>query len=86
MLALLSAGQKKLLEDSGIPIDWSRVKQVANIGSTSWKVSADALPGKPSLELWTWPKGSVLELSTKADADAGGKTYDALRIWRRRRV
>ena len=77
--ALLSAGQLKLLADSGIPIDWARVKQVANIASTSWKVSSNALPGKPSLEMWTWPKGSVLELSTKANADAGGKTYDALR-------
>ena len=75
---LLSAGQNKLLDDSDIPIDWSRVKQVADVRSTSWTIRVDALPRKLSLELWKWPKGSVLELSTKADADAGLTTYDAL--------
>jgi hypothetical protein len=75
--AVLSPGQKKLLEDSGIAIDWSRVKQVANIQSTSWKVRGNAQE-KLSLELWQWPKGSVLELSTKAGADAGRPSYDAL--------
>jgi len=76
--ALLSAGQKKLLADSGIPIDWLRVKQVANISSTSWTARADGLPGKLSLELWRWRKGSVLELSTKTGAETGKATYDAL--------
>jgi hypothetical protein len=32
-----------------------------------------------SLELWEWPNGSILEVSTKVTADAGKATYVELR-------
>jgi hypothetical protein len=62
---LLSEGQKKLLADSKIQIDWKRVKRIAEIQSTSWATRAHPPIGKLSLELWEWQSGRVLEVSTK---------------------
>ena len=42
MFQLLSEGQKKLLEDSKVQIDWKRVKRIAEIQSTSWTTHAQA--------------------------------------------
>jgi hypothetical protein len=75
---LLSVGQKKLLEDSKVVIDWSRVRRVADIQSTSWKTDAKPRLGKLSVELWEWPGGSVLEVSTKVAQAAGQSTYSGL--------
>jgi hypothetical protein len=76
---LLSAGQKKLLEESKVPIDWKRVKRIAEIRSTSWKTDAKPRLGKLSMELWEWPGGSILEVSAKVDLDAGQAAYVELR-------
>jgi hypothetical protein len=76
---LLSEGQKKLLEDSKLEIDWKRVKRIAEIQSTSWTSLAHRPLGKLSLELWEWPSGSVLEVSTKASPNDGQSTYVELR-------
>jgi hypothetical protein len=76
---LLSDGQKKLLENSKVPIDWKRVKRIAEIQSTSWKTRAQPPFGKLSLELWEWANGSVLEVSTKVASDEGQSTYVELR-------
>ncbi len=76
---LLSVGQKKLLEDSKVPIDWKSVKRVAGIRSTSWTTKAEAPLGKLSMELWEWPGGSVLEVSTKVATDQGQVAYGELR-------
>ena len=76
---LLSEGQKKLLEDSKVQIDWKRVKRIADIHSTSWTTRVQPPFGKLSLELWEWPSGSVLEVSTKVAPDAGQSTYVELR-------
>lgn len=75
VLQLLSEGQKKLLEDSKVPIDWKRVERVAEIRSTSWTTKAKAPLGKLSLELWEWPGGRILEVSTKVAPDVGQATY-----------
>jgi hypothetical protein len=77
---LLSVGQKKLLEDSKVVIDWSRVRRVADIQSTSWKTDAKPDLGKLSVELWEWPGGSVLEVSTKVAIAAGQSTYSGLQL------
>jgi hypothetical protein len=55
------------------------VKRIAEIRSTSWTTRANPPLGKLSLELWEWPNGSVLEVSTKVTADAGQATYVELR-------
>ena len=72
---LLSEGQKTLLEDSKIQIDWKRVKRIVKIQSTGWTTRAQPPLGKLSLELWEWPSGSVLEVSTKVAPDAGQSAY-----------
>jgi hypothetical protein len=78
LLPLLSAGQKRLLEDSQIRVDWAKVKQVAVIRSTTWRVRAQTSLGKLSLELWEWPNNRILEVSAKAPAEAGRTAYTEL--------
>jgi hypothetical protein len=56
LLHMLSAGQRRLLEQSQIQIDWPKVTRVADIQSTSWTVRAQAPLNKFSMELWDWPK------------------------------
>ena len=79
LFGLLSEGQKQLLKDTKAQIDWKRVKRIAEIRSTSWTTHARPPLGKLSLELWEWPSGSVLEVSTKVTADAGQAAYVELR-------
>ena len=80
----LTVGQKKLLEDSKVAIDWSRVQRIANIQSTSWKTNAKGELGKLSVELWEWPGGSILEVSTKVAPAAGQSTYSGLKLLAKR--
>jgi hypothetical protein len=79
LFQLLSQGQKRLLEESKVSIDWKRVKRVAAIRSTTWKARGEAPLGKLSLELWEWQGGSVLEVSTKVATDEGQAAYRELR-------
>jgi hypothetical protein len=78
LVHLLSPGQKRLLEDSQIQVDWAKVKRVADIQSTSWTIRAQAPLNKFSMELWDWPNGRILEVSTKAGPDAGRAAYAEL--------
>ena len=78
IVRLLSSGQKRLIEDSQIQIDWTKVKRVADIESTSWTVSAQAPLHKFSMELWDWPNGKILEISTKVGPAAGRAAYGEL--------
>jgi hypothetical protein len=78
IFAMLSDGQKKLLRESGVPIDWARVKRIAGIRSTVWQIKSQPEFNKLTLELWEWPTGKVLELSTKVEADDGPAAYTAL--------
>jgi hypothetical protein len=79
LFPLLTEGQKQLLKETKVQIDWKRVKRIAEIRSTSWTTRANPRLGKLSLELWEWPNGSILEVSTKVTADAGKATYVELR-------
>jgi hypothetical protein len=79
LFQLLSEGQKALLADSKIQIDWKRVKRIVEIQSTGWTTRAQPPLGRLSLELWEWPTGSVLEVSAKVAPDAGQSTYVELR-------
>jgi len=75
---LLDAGQKKLLTEAQISVDWTRVKRIADIQETSWQTKAQPHFRKLTLELWEWPGGRILELSTKVGRDAGPSTYTEL--------
>jgi len=79
LFRLLSEGQKQLLKETKAQIDWKRVKRIADIRSSSWTTRANPPLGKLSLELWEWPTGRILEVSTKVTADAGQTTYVELR-------
>ncbi len=74
----LSPPQGKLLQEAGASIDWARVMRIARINSTKWETTAQPPLGKLTLELWEWPAGNILELSTKVGPDAGPSTYAAL--------
>jgi hypothetical protein len=75
---LLSADQKKLLNDAQISLDWMRIKRIAAIESTAWQAKVGPHFGKLSLELWEWAGGRVLELSTKVSKDGGLSAYTEL--------
>jgi hypothetical protein len=76
---MLSDGQRKLLKETTISIDWTRVKKVANIRSTVWETKSQRPFDKLTLEFWEWPVGSILELSTRVEADKGPPTLAELR-------
>jgi hypothetical protein len=75
---LLDAGQKKLLTEAQVSVEWTRVQRIANIQATSWQTKARPGFRKLTLELWEWPGGRILELATKVGPDAGPSTYAEL--------
>jgi hypothetical protein len=75
---LLSSAQIKLFKDAQVSVEWARVKKVAEITSTDWQTQSPPRLGKLTLELWEWPGGRVLELSTKVSSDAGSSSYTEL--------
>jgi hypothetical protein len=79
ILNLLSAGQRKLLEEAQVSIDWQRVKRIADIKTTDWQTEAQPPFKKLTMELWEFPAGKILELSTKVGPDAGPATYTELK-------
>lgn len=76
---LLTSTQIKLFEDAHVSVDWSRVRRVAEITATGWQTRSQPNLGRLTLELWEWPGGKVLELSTKVSPDAGSSAYARLR-------
>ena len=78
ILKLLSDGQKKLMQNAGVSVDWSSVKEIANIKSTEWNTWTQSPFVKLTLELWEWPTGSVLELSTRVGHNRGQPSYAKL--------
>jgi hypothetical protein len=75
---LFSPGQKKLLEERKASIDWSRVERMVEIRATVWQSKTQPHFNKLTLELWEWPEGRILELSTKAGSNAGPMTSEML--------
>lgn len=75
---LLSQGQSRLLKQAQISIDWSRVKRVVEIESTTWETRAQVQIRKLTLEAWEWPDGKLLEMSTRVRPGAGPRTYAQL--------
>ena len=75
---LLSPAQLQLFADAQISIYWTAVKRIAEITSTDWQTQSQPRLGKLTLELWEWPGGKILELSTKVASEAGSSTYTVL--------
>jgi len=71
IFSLLSPPQERLLREARVSIDWARVMRIANIKSTKWETKAQSPFRKLTLELWEWPAGDILELSTKVGPEAG---------------
>src|SRR6516165_5622641 len=79
VFALLNPAQKQLLKQADVSIDWARVKRIADIKSTDWRIIGQAPFPKLALELWEWSTGEVLELSTKVAADTASSAYSQLK-------
>jgi hypothetical protein len=75
---LLSAPQKKLLQEAQVSVDWAHVKRIVTINATKWQTSVESPFGALALERWDWPKGSILELSARAAPSAGLSQYAEL--------
>jgi hypothetical protein len=69
LVGLLSPAQKKLLQEANVAIDWRQVRRVADIQSRSWRVPGQPTFSKLTLELWQWPTGAALDISTKLAGD-----------------
>ena len=75
----LSGGQKDLLRAAQLTIDWNQVKRVADIKATDWEIRLDSRSKKLVLELWEWPGGKILELSSKVRTGEGPAEHEELR-------
>jgi hypothetical protein len=78
IFGMLNASQKDLLKQARISTDWTLVKRIAAIESKSWRVRAQPHLNPLVLELWHWPTGQVLELSTRAGGAAGLSVYSQM--------
>ncbi len=76
--ARLTPAQKQLLQQARVSIDWRQVKRVADIESTSWQIKNQYPFAKLGLEVWKWPAGEILELSTKSTEEAAPSTRKQL--------
>jgi hypothetical protein len=75
---LLGRPQQRLLQEAQVSIDWTQVTRFASIQSTKWEANVQLPFRKFSLELWEWPGGSILELSTRVEPGAGQSGYAEL--------
>jgi hypothetical protein len=77
--SVFSPAQQRLLKEARVSVDWSRVKRIADIQATKWETTTQSPFRKLTLELWEWPAGTILEISTKIAADVGQPNYAELR-------
>jgi hypothetical protein len=75
----LSKGQRKLLSAAQVRVDWEQVKRIVEIKATDWQIKADSGSKKLALELWEWPGGKILEVSSKVGSGEGEAAYEELR-------
>jgi hypothetical protein len=74
----MSNGQRKLLSAAGLPLDWMKVKRIVDIKATAWQIKSISPSRKLALELWEWPGGKILELSTKTGSQETRRAYEEL--------
>ncbi len=75
---LLSLEQRNLLKEAEVSINWNQVKKIVEIQSTSWRANGQPHLGRLALELWEWPGGKILELSTRVGPKSGTQAYREL--------
>jgi hypothetical protein len=75
---LLSPEQRNLLKEAEVSINWSEVKKIVEIQSTSWRAHGQPHLGRLALELWEWPEGKILEVSSRVGPNSGTQAYRAL--------
>jgi hypothetical protein len=76
---LLSPSQEKLLREARVAIDWARVTRMSDITATKWETTSQPPFRKLALELWEYPAGKILEISTKVSPGTGPAKYAELR-------
>ena len=77
----LSPNQKKLLKEAQVSINWSSVRRIADINSTTWESTSQPQFPRLTLEYWEWSAGSTLELSTRvAPNQSDSKLANLLKI------
>jgi hypothetical protein len=77
----LSPHQQKLLKEAQASINWSSVRRIADINSTTWESTSQSQFPRLTLEYWEWSAGSTLELSIKVAPDqSDSKLADLLKI------
>jgi hypothetical protein len=76
--AAFSDSQKRLLKAASVTVAWDQVKRAVDIKETDWRVRSNLRTKKLSLELWEWPGGKILELSSKAGSEEGFAAYAEL--------
>jgi hypothetical protein len=74
----LNSHQQRLLLDAHVSIDWSLVRRIANIESTTWETTSQSQFPKLTLEYWEWPGGNILELSARVPANESGSKSSEL--------
>ena len=75
---LLSLEQEHLLTEAHISVDWSRIKRLVEIKSTTWETRLPSQMRKLTLEAWEWPNGKLLEISTRVRPDEERPIYAKL--------
>jgi hypothetical protein len=75
---LLSPEQRNLLKEAEVSINWNQVKRIVEIQSTTWQAYGQPDLGRLALELWEWPEGKILELSSRAGPESGTQAYREL--------
>jgi hypothetical protein len=79
ILALLSGAQRRLLGQALSSVNWHKVRRIADIRSKEWQAAVQPHFKKLKLELWEWPTGRILEISSRIRPDREKPAYEELR-------
>jgi len=79
ILALLSGVQRRLLGQALSSVNWNKVRRIADIRSREWQAAVQPHFNKLKLELWEWPTGRILEISSRIRLDREKSAYGELR-------
>lgn len=75
----LDPSQQRLLEAAHVSIDWSHVRRIARIASTTWQTKTQPEFPNLALESWEWPAGNILELSARVPPNESESKLEELK-------